>query len=359
MAKEFRQSSAPFFRQPDTVFSSAVHRISALCVLIILPMAHYGLRVLLLVLFGILGAVAAEVLWQLAPNFPRSLSEIKAADLTISDLNAFEIGLTCALLMPACGGYILTAFTAFTAVMVGKLPFGGSWRTPFIPSLVGYCLSAVCFPEEIFTYSPADADFLSIFGGADGQDAASQLALLRAGEAPETSLADYLLGNVEGPMGGVSLLMLLLSALWLFIGGNLAWQSSAAFLAAGAAFSLVIPYSGAGTAEGLIHDIFGGSTFFCCVFMAGCANYCPKLTTARWFWGGACGALAVIIQHFGATEAGGAFALLIMTPFAWAFDRMVWYFRSRGITYSSVKMNMKKNLQYKMKTKQERELDEI
>ena len=66
-----------------------------------------------------------------------------------------------------------------------------------------------------------------------------------------------------------------------------------------------------------------------------------------------------MIQHFGSVEAGGVFAVLLMTPFSDAFDRMVWHFRSRGISYRSVKKKMGERIRYRMKTQQERELDEF
>jgi hypothetical protein len=68
-----------------------------------------------------------------------------------------------------------------------------------------------------------------------------------------------------------------------------------------------------------------------------------------------CGVLSVLIQHFGSVEAGGAFAALIMCPFAEAFDRMVWYFRRRGVSYQTVKKELQKRLSRRIKTRPEQE----
>lgn len=352
MADDFRQGSAPFFRQSDTQFSATLHRISALCILLILPLVHYGARVLLMVIFGIIGAVLSEMIWQLISKKPH----------TVTDLNAVEIGITCALLMPACAHYQLAIFTAAVAVLVGKMPFGGAYRTPFVPSAVGYCMAAVCFPEETFTYPLLNENVSTkvfVFSNEAVKTGYSQLALLRQGEDPFTHLNEYILGEVTGPLGTTAVLLLIVAAVWLFIGGNLAWQCVISFSLAAMAVSFGVPYHTAGSLTYIFYDLLGGSTFFCCIFMVACPNYCPKLSTARYIWGAVCGVLAVIIQHFGANEAGGAFAVLIMSPFANAFDRMVWYFRSRGISYKSVKRDATERLRYRMKTQQERELDEI
>lgn len=353
MADDFGQSSAPHFRQSDTLFSATLHRISALGLLLIFPLIHYGPRVIVMLLFGVLSAVGAEALWNVIAKRPQQLD----------DLTAVEIGMTCALLMPARAHYQLAIFTAAAAVIVGKMPFGGTFRTPFVPSAVGYCMAAVCFPEETFTYSRLNenvADRLYVFSSNDSLRAAySQLALLREGQDPFTHINEYLLGEVAGPLGTTSIVLLLIAGLWLYMGGNLAWQCVASFSLAAVIVSFGVPYHTAGSLTYIFYDLLGGSTFFCCVFMAGCPNYCPKLATARYIWGGVCGALAVLIQHFGSTEAGGAFAVLLMCPFAGAFDRMVWYCRSRDISYSSVRKALEERLRYRMKTEQERELDEF
>lgn len=353
MTDDFRQSSAPHFRQSDTLFSSTLHRISALVILLIFPLIHYGGRVIVMLLFGVLSAVGAEALWNVIAKRPQQLD----------DLTAVEIGITCAMLMPARAHYQLVIFAAATAVIVGKMPFGGTFRTPFVPSAVGYCMAAICFPDETFTYSRLNenvADKLFAFSSNDLlKGAYSQIALLRQGEDPYTHINEYFLGEVAGPLGTSSIILLIVAGLWLYMSGNLAWQCVASFSLATVVFSFGMPYNTAGSLIYVLYDLFGGSTFFCCVFMAGCPNYCPKLATARYIWGGTCGALAVLIQHFGSTEAGGAFAVLIMCPFAEAFDRMVWYFRSRGISYRSVIERIKNRLAYRMKTQQERELDEF
>lgn len=353
MADDFMQSSAPHFRQTDTQLWTEAHRISALCMLLILPLIHYGGRVILMVLFGVLSAVGAEALWNYIAKRPQ----------TVSDLTSVEIGLTCALLMPACAHYQLAIFTAAVAVTVGKMPFGGTYRTPFVPAAVGYCMAAVCFPDETFTYSRLNenvTDKLAAFASNESLSAAySQLALLRQGRDPFTHINEYLLGEVAGPLGTTSIVLLAIAAVWLLVGGGLAWQCLVSFSLAGAVVSFGLPYQTAGSLVYIFYDLLGGSTFFCCVFMACCPYYCPKLATARYLWGTACGTLAVLIQHFGSVEAGGAFAVLLLCPLSGAFDRMVWYFRSRNISYRTVKAALGKRLQYRMKTQQERELDEF
>ena len=353
MADDFMESAAPYFRQTDTQLSSTVQRVCALCILLPLPLVHYGGRAILMVIFGILTAVGAEALW----NF------IAKREQTLYDMTAVETGLACALLMPACAHYQLVIFAAAAAILIGKLPFGGKFRTPFVPAAVGYCLSAICFPAETFTYSPLNENVtakLSAFGSNDMlKPAYSQIALLRSGRDPFTHIGEYLLGEVAGPLGTTSVVLLIIAAVWLFFTGNLAWQCVISFTTSIAVISFAVPYHTASTFMYVAYDILGGSTLFSCVFLAAYPNYCPKLPTARYIWGGLCGAFAVLIQHFGSVEAGGIFAVLIMTPFSDAFDRMVWSSRSSGITYRQIKNRLGVRLKYRMKTQQERELDEF
>ena len=67
----------------------------------------------------------------------------------------------------------------------------------------------------------------------------------------------------------------------------------------------------------------------------------------------------MLMQHFGSVETGGLFAVVILTPFADAFDRMVWYCRSNGITYRQIRHRLSEKISYRLKTQQERELDEF
>ena len=353
MADDFAQSAAPHFRQSDAPVFFTLHRLIALAILLIFPLINYGGRVIVMLLFGVLSAVGAEALWNAIARQPQQLD----------DLTAVEIGMVCTLLMPARAEYWLVLFTAAAAVAVGKMPFGGTYRTPFVPSLVGYCLAAVCFPHETFTYSRINenvVDKLYAFSSNDLlPEAYSQIGLLRQGEDPYTHLNEYFLGEVTGPLGTTSIVLLLMAGLWLYMSGNLAWQCVISFSLATAVVSFGLPYHTTGSVVYIFYDLLGGSTFFCCIFMAAYPNYCPKLATARYLWGGLCGAVAVLIQHCGSVEAGGVFAVLIMTPFSDAFDRMVWHFRSRGISYRSVKKKMGERIRYRMKTQQERELDEF
>lgn len=350
------QSAAPYFRQSDTQVYSTVQRISALCILLPLPLVHYGGRVIFMVIFGILTAVGSEALW----------NAVAKRKQTLYDMTAVETGLACALLMPACAHYQLVIFAAAAAMLIGKMPFGGRFRTPFVPAAVGYGLAAVCFPHETFTYSQLNENVtakLFAFNYNDSlQPAYSQLALLRKGIDPFTHINEYLLGEVAGPLGTTSVVLLAIAAVWLLAGGNLAWQCVISFSAAVAVVSFAVPYHTASTFMYIVYDLLGGSTFFSCIFLAAYPNYCPKLATARYMWGAVCGGLAVLIQHFAASpggEAGGLFAVLIMTPFSDAFDRMVWHFGSRGISYRTVKKSLGKKLSDRMKTQQERELDEF
>ena len=191
MADDFMESAAPYFRQSDTQLSSTIQRICALLILLPLPVVHYGWRALLTVIFGILAAVAAEALWNLAAKHKQ----------TLSDMTAVETGLACALLMPARAHYQLAIFAAASAMVIGKLPFGGRFRTPFIPAAVGCCLSAVCFPAEMFTYSQISSRVtaeLSVFGSNSALTPAfSQIALLREGKLPAFHVGEFLLVDVD------------------------------------------------------------------------------------------------------------------------------------------------------------------
>lgn len=352
MADDFRRSHAPHFRQSTTPFESTLYRLPALLLMLSLPLVHYGARVLIMVLFGLLGAAAAEVIWQL---FARH-------EQTINDLNAVEIGLTCSLLMPACANYLLAAFTAAAAVILGKMPFGGAYRTPFVPSAVGYCLSAVCFPNEVFSYSQISERGTAPLAALTYQSYTpldSPLAMLRSGRDPFLHINEYILGDIAGPLGTTSVLLIAIAAVWLWFGGGLAWQCIITFSISAAAVSFGLPYHTTSSVIYVLYDILGGSTLFCAVFMICCPNYAPKLPTARYLFGAAAGILAVLIQHFGANEAGGAFAALMLCPFAGAFDNTVWFCRTHDITYSKIKLRISGSIRESMKTKQERELDEI
>ena len=117
-------------------------------------------------------------------------------EIALKDLSAVITGLSVALVLPAgCPGW-MAALSAFTAVAVGKLPFGEHTKAPFVPAAVGTAFVTLLYPRIMFDYSAAaGASF------ATGESLASMLRHANAVNLTGPALFNILAGNCPGAIG--------------------------------------------------------------------------------------------------------------------------------------------------------------
>ncbi|MDR2525598.1 MAG: RnfABCDGE type electron transport complex subunit D [Oscillospiraceae bacterium] len=258
---------------------------------------YYGSSALRLAVISALTAVACEAV----------AGRLVLRRRTVDDWNAVVIGLWIALMLPAgCSPWLGVTGAAF-AVLVVKIPFGGTQSAPFIPAAAGFAFLTVCFPERVFAYAP------SAF--VDPIDSRPLAALLRGGQfTPRNwNISSILLGQTVGPMGtgGILMIAVVLLVMLLLHGRRSAALASFGFLAICALTAYLFPRVENNRIASVWMELCSGSLAFAAVYLLPD----PASLPARWFtrlgYGAMAGLLAMLLRYLGSYDENICFALLL------------------------------------------------
>lgn len=307
---------APFWKHGESARSMTADRLIVCAMLLVLPTVRYGLRPLLMTLAVMLTAVLTEMLMCL---FLRR-------EVRVTDLDSLAIGAMVTLLMPVNVAYYVPAFAAVFAVAVAKMPFGGTGHAPFEPAAAGVAFSTLCFPTVIFSYcSPASGKLgLNIFTAAEAISTQSPAAMLRTGARPVLLLSELLTGNIAGPVGAGTVVVVAAAALFLYFRHAARWEISVCFMGSAALIAALFPRVSTGRLDSVVIELSAGSLAFCAAFLATNTTTAPKLLLARCLYGFFGGVLTMLFRYFGAYEQGAVFAVLLMNAVAGPLDRLAW-----------------------------------
>jgi len=265
------------------------------------------------------------------------------------DWNAIVTGIWIALMLPAefaptNNVALYAAIGSAFAILVVKIPFGGTMHVPFTPAAAGFSFLAVCFPQKIFAYIPSVL--------APPIQNSSLAAMLQQGRSAleGRQLSSIMLGNVVGPMG-TSVIFLIAAILiaQLFIKERHgAVLVSVGFIAAAAVLAFMYPrvtgdvwQPNASFLQSLV-ELFPrslGPTFrtrLISVVMELCAGSLlfaavlllpdPAIMPGRWYmrlaWGGMAAVLCMLLRFLGSFEEGACFAVLLADAFLPLFYRL-------------------------------------
>ena len=266
----------------------------------------YGQRALLLLGIGLVSATACELL---ASLLFRSLRRP-------FDFHAPVVGICVAMLLPATAPYYLVFVGCAFAILVVKLPLGGTLHTPFVPAAAGFAFLCLCFPQELFRFPEWKTALTGAMSSADWGNGSSLAQMLQQGRAypmgVTTSLA-FLIGdvpNVPGPIGSSSPLVLLAVLALLLIRKPRAVLGPLGFLLSAAAFAFLFPRVAAGRMYSVLLELCAGSLLFAAVFFLPDPATSPEKGTMRLLYGVFAGILTMCLRRFGAFEEGVCFAVL-------------------------------------------------
>jgi len=253
------------------------------------------------------------------------LCELFAAKLilrkrTIDDWNAVVTGVWIACMLPAevkstFSAPVYAAVGAAFAVLVVKIPFGGTMHAPFTPAAAGLAFLTVCFPKTVFNYLPSTT--------APPPHSQSLAFMLQYGRSVFDSkqLSGILLGQTAGPMGTGCILLIAaaLLAVLLLKKRRGAALASLAFIATVAAVSFLFPrVTGAGLDVRLASvgmELCSGSLLFAAVYLLPD----PAIMPQRWFtrlgFGALAGLLCVLLRQMSRFEESVCFAILLADAF--------------------------------------------
>ncbi len=334
MTENLMHQNAPHVRRSESVHTMMTDVIIALCPLYLMSFFYYGIRSLVLGISGALFCTAFSVLSTL----------ICRQKINFFDLAPVVTGLILPLLMPANVSYAVILVASAVAILMVKLPFGGTGNNLFNPAAVGFAAVAICWPEKVFSY-PAVLQTLSVFGENTVKSAVSPAYSLSIGAIPEADLLDLLMGNAAGPMGATNILVLFACGLFLIVRRTINWRTPALFLLTYTALAALFPRIGGSRFDAIGYELFSGMLVFGAFFMLAEPVTSPKRDFGKGLYSFASAIIVYLFRVVGGFEDGFVFALIIMNVFAPAFDAIceefLHIYRHRDILFADLDRDRK------------------
>ena len=256
---------------------------------------QFGFSALFIIIATTAAAVLSEYIYERCMNRP----------ITIYDGSAMVTGLILALNMPPQIPIWIPILGAVFAIIIIKQLFGGLGHNWMNPALGARCFLLISFLSKM-------TDFSSATLGYDSLSGATALATLKDGGA--VSLSNMFFGREAGTIGEVSVLMLLIGALYLLIRKVISIKIPAIYIITVAIFTFIF-----GKHDGayVLAQICGGGLVFGAFFMATDYVTSPVTPKGQIIYSIAIGLLTGIFRIFGSSAEGVSYAILlgnILTP---------------------------------------------
>lgn len=290
-----RVSASPHIRSPRTTRAIMLDVILALIPAMIASVFIFGPRSLAIIAVSVAASVTTEALCNLAMKREQS----------IGDLTAIVTGLLLAYGLPASLPLWMAALGAIVAIGAAKMLFGGLGDNFANPAITGRIFLAVSFGSYM-SNSVVLGRIVNEGLTSDLISQATPLAVAR--NMVEGDIPDYLtlfLGNHAGMIGEVSILALLIGALWLLLRGVIDLWIPLSMITT----TVLLCWLAGG--DPLMHLMSGG-LIIGAFFMATDYVTSPITVKGKIIFGIGCGLLTFLMRMYSGMPEGVSFAILIM-----------------------------------------------
>ena len=298
-SKKLIVSHAPFIHIGSNITQMSLHIIyAAIPAIVFGGILRFGASAIAVVSFSI----ATAMLWEIAFNL------VSKKPITVGDGNAVVIGLVFAMLLPSTAPWWFVLTGTFTAVVVGKMIFGGIGSNPFNPVALAMAILAVSWGDYLdfdSMYRHFQLDFAATYP-------LSNLKYFGMDAIKNIHLSDLLLGRQIGGIGAINGLCLILGGVYLMIRGFIRWEISISFLAgifvAALLFNIIDPSRYAGP----FFHLLSGYTLIAAFFLAPEDSSSPVNTVSMLIYGVVGGIMTILIRNIGAYVDGAILSILII-----------------------------------------------
>ncbi len=302
-------SSSPHIRAPEDTRSIMLDVCIALFFPLVIGIYFFGLRAFMLSAIAVLSCVGFEYAYRKLMRKP----------CAVGDLSAVVTGLLLALNLPAGSPFWIPIVGSFFAIVIVKQLYGGLGKNFLNPALAARAF-LFSWPVVMQTFpTPTPGNFL---GGADVVSMATPLSYLKKGVLPpDVTLTEMFLGQKPGSIGEISVLILLLSLVYLIVRRVVTPRIPVAFVGTVALLTFLFPKGDVSSTTWMLYQLCSGGLMLGAVFMATDYVTSPVTPRGQWFFGIGCGLLTVFIRYFGSYPEGVSYAILIMNTCVWMFDK--------------------------------------
>lgn len=264
----------------------------------LIPECVYGVVIFgIPALITILASVASSVLFEFLFNL---LAKKKQ---TVSDGSAIITGILLALVLPPTIPVWQTVLGAAFGIIVAKSLFGGLGSNVWNPALTGRAFLFVSFPVAM-----GNAWITPL---PDAVSTATVLPAIKSGAfVPSREIyLQYFFGNRAGCIGETSILLILISFVFLLATRTIDWRAPFAMVAT----TVLLTWISGGD---ILMALLSGGLIFGATFMVTDYVTAPVTKPGRLIYGAGCGLITFLIRKFGGYPEGVMFSILIMDSLA-------------------------------------------
>ena len=230
---------------------------------------------------------------------------------TLTNGSAIITGLLLAFNLPSILPWWMVIIGAVVAIGIGKMSFGGLGCNIWNPALVGRVFLLLSFPAAMTSWP------MEVGSGIDGYSGATFLSAMKfdpEGARAGANLMDMALGRMNGSMGEVGAIAILIGWGWLLWRRTVTWHTTVSVLVGAAALSWAL-------GGNPLLDLLSGGMLLGAVFMATDYVTSPMTHKGQIIFGLCIGLITIVIRRFGAYPEGMSFAILLMNSFVPLINR--------------------------------------
>ena len=279
----------------------------------------FGVRALVTILVSVLSAVFFEALFQ----------KLTKQNVCVNNLSAAVTGVLLALVLPPTIPVWMVILGALFAVVVAKGLFGGLGANVFNPALTGRAFLFISFGSAM------GASWMNLESGVnkwsyaatsmnniDAISSATVLSQMKTGDfiVDGDTLLQFFLGNRTGCIGETSILLILISFVFLLVTHVIDWRAPLGMVGTVAVATLIASWTKLGSFSEALPEVamalLAGGLLFGATFMVTDYATTPVTKPGRFVFGVGCGLITFLIRKFGGYPEGTMFSILIMNAVA-------------------------------------------
>lgn len=245
---------------------------------------QFGLKALCILLVTVAGAVLSEYVYESLMGKP----------ITIMDGSALVTGMILGLNMPPEIPLWIPFLGSIFAIIVVKQIYGGLGQNFMNPALAARCFLLISFANQMSAFK------------LDGVSGATPLSVLKNGGSVD--VAAMFVGKIPGTIGEVSVIALLIGAVYLLVKKVISIRIPAAYLIS---FGVFVFIFGQHDPAYVLAHLCGGGLIFGAFFMATDYVTSPITPRGQILFGILLGVLTGLFRLFGGSAEGVSYAIII------------------------------------------------
>jgi electron transport complex protein RnfD len=276
----------------------------ALLPAVLMAMVHFGFEAFRVLALAGATAVAVEAVCLKLMN----------REITVDNYSALFTGVAVAFLLPPTAPWWLVIIGATTAIVLGRIVFGGLGANPLCAPLVAWAVCRLSWP------APMDMDLNLLHTTLNYP--LTQLKYFGTSSLYQFGYDDLLLGNQIGGLGTSQVLALLLGGAYLLIRKQIRWFIPAAFIGAVFVTAWLFHLSDPNQYAAPMFHVLAGGVMFGAFFLAADPSSSPVGKVPMLLFGAIAGIMVVVIRVYGVYPDGVPFAILLANLLSPLLDRV-------------------------------------